>query len=268
MFPSQQRGNKERVIEFSSRPHHQQQKISEDLILDADHAHHHASLDIINFADKKLQSISTNKLLYESTASDKINHYRNSDNKDYKKKNEKLIHREIERQRRQEMATLHASLRSLLPLEFIKGKRSMSDHMNEAKNYIKHLQKRIKELSAKRDELKKLTENNSSNPEETHECEKYDHSGFFSVHEIDNNVGVGIEVSSSFGEERLFPLSKLLKLMLDEGLGVVNCVTSQINGRLIHSVQCEVTNSSDDRADLPALRKKIVHLVPAFKCSD
>ncbi|KAI9073038.1 hypothetical protein K1719_045017 [Acacia pycnantha] len=243
MFPSQQRGNNKKVIEFSSRPHHHHQKISEDLILDAGHAHHHASLDIINFSDKKLQSISTNKLLSESTASDKMNHYRNSDNKDYEKKNEKLIHREIERQRRQEMATLYASLRSLLPLEFIKGKRSMSDHMNEAKNYIKHMQKRIKELSAKRDELKKPTENNSSNPEETHECEKYTYSSFFSVHEINNNIGVGIEVSSSFGE-------------------------SQINGRLIHSVQCEVTNSADDRADLPALRRKIVNLVPSFKCSD
>ncbi|XP_028773248.1 transcription factor bHLH36-like [Neltuma alba] len=261
MFPSQ-RGN-EMVIEFSSRPHHhqQQQKISEDLIVDG---HAHASLDMINFSDKKLQAGTgkPKKLLYESSQ-DKISHYRNSDD-EYKKKNEKLIHREIERQRRQEMATLYASLRSLLPLEFIKGKRSISDHMNEAKNYIKHLQKNIKELSAKRDELKKISEN-SSNPE-THECENYTYSGFFSVHEINNNVCVGIEVSSSFGDER-FSLSKLLKLMLDEGLGVVNCVTSQVNGRLIYSVQCEVISSSD-RVDLPALRRKIVNLVPSFKCSD
>lgn len=115
--------------------------------------------------------------------------------------------------------------------------------MNEAKNYIKHLQKRIKELSAKRDELRKLKEF-PSNPEETlHECEKYTCSGYFSVHEIKNNNNgcfVGIEVSSSLGEESLFPLSKFLKLMLEEGLEVVNCVTSQVNGRLIHSVQCEV----------------------------
>lgn len=94
--------------------------------------------------------------------------------------------------------------------------------MNEGVNYINHLKKNIKELSAKRDELKSHA------------------SCSFSIHK--NNTTVGVEIST---KEEGVPLSKLLEQLLKEGLDVVSCFSIQVNGRLLHSMQCEVYTVTD-----------------------
>ncbi|KAI9073034.1 hypothetical protein K1719_045013 [Acacia pycnantha] len=86
---------------------------------------------------------------------------------DYDDVQKKLIRQHTERQRRQEMADLSASLRSLLPLEYIKGKRSASGHLNESAKYIKHLQNRIEELSCKRNRLRMMCNLNVDGPDIT-----------------------------------------------------------------------------------------------------
>ncbi|KAL5142570.1 Transcription factor bHLH118 [Glycine soja] len=247
MFPLQ-RGN-ELVIQFSNSPHHHlQHKMSQDLILDD-----YASLDV-NDSNQKFSTSSisqpTKKLFYGA----------NKKNHDYSNEHKKMIHKEIERQRRQEMATFYASLRSLLPLEFIKGKRSISDHMNEAVNYIKHMQKHIKELGAKRDELKKLS-NHSNNMENNHEG--LHTSCNFTVHE--KNGIMGIEITSVFREEKP-KISKLLQFLTEEGLEVVSFFSTEVNGRLLHSVQCEVNHSNS--VDPSELRKKVSKAFSTFRCSD
>ncbi|XP_027367740.1 transcription factor bHLH118-like [Abrus precatorius] len=243
MFPLQ-RGN-ELVIQFSNGLH-QQHKISQDLILD-----HHDNSHFLSYSDQKSRTSFPKKSSYDGADTSHANSNEHT---------KKMVHREIERQRRQEMATLHASLRSLLPLEFIKGTRSLSDQMNQAVNYIHHLQKNIKELSYKRDELKNKVSIDPNQPE-SHETKH--ESCSFTVHH--NNGAVGIEIASGFKEEGP-QLSNLLELLLEEGLEVVGCLSTQVNGRLLHSVQCEVNNS--DSVDLSELRRKFSIVIPSFRCSD
>ncbi|KAI4351853.1 hypothetical protein L6164_006161 [Bauhinia variegata] len=243
MFPSY-KGN-QMVIKFSSSPTNQQHDdISQDLVPDD-----YASLDA-SVSDERFARSGPKKLSHGSAK----NHGRHSG--EYKKK--KLMnHRDTERKRRQEMATLYASLRSLLPFEFIKGKRSISEHMNEAVNYIKHLQKNIEELTGKRDELRKFY---NSNPE-NHESKR--NSSSFTIHE--NNGRVEIEIASGLGEEP-FRISELLELLLEEGLEVISCLSSKVNGRLLHSLRCEVKNSNS--ANEPELRRKIRNVISSFQWSD
>ncbi|KAE8724021.1 putative Basic helix-loop-helix DNA-binding superfamily protein [Hibiscus syriacus] len=164
----------------------------------------------------------------------------------------KSMHRDIERQRRQGMSTLCASLRTLLPLEYIKGKRAISDHMNGAVSYIKDLQKRIDELSAKRDELKKVSFDSTSSG--FHQGTSSNES-FPSTAVVRKSLdGVDVVVRTGHGAQAL-TLSRVVQLLLDEGLDAVNCISTRIDGGLIHTIRLEVNDLRG--VDVPYLQKKV-----------
>ncbi|XP_061996826.1 transcription factor bHLH36-like isoform X2 [Rosa rugosa] len=234
MFPLHQ-GNKLVFQISSSNPHHQNS--SEDRILGYASPDGCSSTVLSN--NNNMGKSRRRKLVVAALDQTII-----ENSKDNKKK-KMMIHRENERQRRQEMATLYSCLRSLLPLEFIKGKRSTSDHMNEAVNYIKHLQNRIKTLDAKRDELKKFpkistvidrrcTTGSSLN------SDKVNLPSCFTVQP--SSGGVQILVSGGFRKDGLplISISSVLEILLGQGLTVVSCVSSQVNERLLHTFQIEV----------------------------
>ncbi|KAL2550296.1 transcription factor bHLH [Forsythia ovata] len=195
----------------------QQDKILEDLLRD------HVLVDGSDVTNKD-----TKKRKRKSSAGVEEKNIDESSN-EYKLR--KIMHRDVERQRRQEMANLYASLRSLLPLEHMKGKRSISDHMHEAVNYIQHMQNSIKELRIERDKLKKYSNSGtligSEKGSDLPNCEVTVNRG---------RDGVEILISCRSKDEGL-PLSKVFTELLERGLNVVSCVSTRTNERTLHRIQ-------------------------------
>ncbi|XP_057995993.1 transcription factor bHLH120-like isoform X1 [Hevea brasiliensis] len=153
----------------------------------------------------------------------------------------KIIRKEIERQRRQQMSTLHGSLRSLLPLESLKGKRSMSDHLNAAAKYIKNLQNNVQELSVKRDMLKNLSDSSTSLDDQGTEISSQNNF-MNTIVTVRSHVG-GVEIGVSCGSgENSFPLSRVLEAVVEEGFDVVSCISTKRDGRLYSTIQCQASH--------------------------
>ncbi|XP_014511945.1 transcription factor bHLH36 [Vigna radiata var. radiata] len=177
--------------------------------------------------------------------------------------NKRWMHRETEKQRRQEMTRLCTDFRSLLPLQYIKGKRSISDHMHEGANYIKHLENKVKELQAKRDEFKK-----SSNLSPVVVSD----SGSFSTTDLPICVIVhpfpgGIQIKCSYSFRKyVFPLSRVIDMVLKEGLDVVNCTSTKTDDSFIHTIRIEVPHTMTG-TNYTELQKKLVEAISS-SCSE
>ncbi|KZV14558.1 hypothetical protein F511_41725 [Dorcoceras hygrometricum] len=167
----------------------------------------------------------------------------------------RVLHRETERQRRQEMANLYASLRTLLPLEYIKGKRSVSDHMQEAVNYIKHMQKRIQELKMRREKRSNFsgTKIGSSNSDE---------KSVNFVEVTQGRDGVEILISSGCNSFGLGPgLSGVLQELQASGLNVVSCLSTKENDRrFLHRIHAELVDDVK-HIEIPVMQERLIHLI-------
>ncbi|KAH0974703.1 hypothetical protein GBA52_016602 [Prunus armeniaca] len=158
------------------------------------------------------------------------------------KGNKKIMLRDIERQRRQEMATLYASLRSQLPLEYLKGKRSISDHVNQTVNYIKHLQSNIQELHNKRDRLKRSCDISCSSSTSTAVTMENSLSPMKESVVLVRPCKAGVEVVVNTPMKQRLALARLLEILKREGLSTISCISAQVNEKLIYTIESQVSD--------------------------
>lgn len=107
--------------------------------------------------------------------------------------------------------------------------------MNEAVTYVKHLQSKMKELSDKRDKLKKLC--NKITSSSTIAAAEYPPTNVL-VHQYLG--GLEVVLSRSIEDQRFPALSRILDMLLQEKITVVNCVYCKVEQRLIYTIQLQV----------------------------
>ncbi|CAE6235098.1 unnamed protein product [Arabidopsis arenosa] len=131
----------------------------------------------------------------------------------------------------------------------------MSDHVNGAVTFIKDTQARIKDLSARRDELMRETGDPTS--------QTGSGSGSGSSRSEPASVmvqqcvsGFEVVVSSSASGLEAWPLSRVLEVLHEQGLEVISSLTARVNERLMYTIQVEV--NSFDCFDLAWLQQKLI----------
>lgn len=105
--------------------------------------------------------------------------------------------------------------------------------MHEAVNYINYQKNKIEALKIKRDELKNSFDSSAQSSDSGGRS--------YNSRNLLNSVivrpclgGVEIVISSSL------VLSRVLEILLEEGLNVVGCSSTRVNEKLIHTIQSEV----------------------------
>jgi len=165
----------------------------------------------------------------------------------------------IERQRRKEMKVFFSRLRSLLPEENLRGKRTVSEQVLEAVNYVCHLKRKIEDLSAQREKTKVNSDQNAKVSFENFCCKTPPFGGSdreYPAVKI-NSVGSGVQIWTNTLEDEIV-YSDILLALEEGGLEVVSAASSAINNRVYHTIHCKVFDLNT--LNIQTLYQKLWHL--------
>jgi len=181
---------------------------------------------------------------------------------------DKRKHKMIERKRRKDMNALMSILRSLLPDESLRGKRAVSDQVQETVNYVHHLQRKVEDLSIERDKLKAKSDNNAKVSFQGVRLSSDDKFCIKALPIGGSNrefptvkikcMGSAYQVWTNTFEHQIV-YSDLLMTLEDGGLEVVCAASSAINNRVYRTIHTKVSDLNIFNID--TLYPKLWHLV-------
>ncbi|XVF02014.1 hypothetical protein REPUB_Repub04eG0139600 [Reevesia pubescens] len=142
----------------------------------------------------------------------------------------------IEKNRRNHMKNLYSKLNSLLPHHNSKEPLSLPDQIDEAVNYIKSIQTRLKESREKKESLmgrKRSYRCTNSTAAETTES--------FKSPEIRiNEKGSAMEVVLMTNQDSQFMFYEMIRVLQEQGAEVLNANFSVVGNTVFHIVHAEI----------------------------
>lgn len=111
--------------------------------------------------------------------------------------------------------------------------------MHEAVKYIKHLEKKIRELRAKRDKLHGRSGSSHDQCDPPIKCSTTSDQDADAV--VVNLSGSSeVEVAINSCADQGLSLGRVLGALIGEGLIINSCNSTRVDDRLLHSIHCEV----------------------------
>eukprot|EP00253_Pinus_taeda_P012794 PITA_12794 len=166
------------------------------------------------------------------------------------------------------MNALLSILKSLLPHENLRGKRSVADQVQESVNYIHYLQGKIEDLQIEREKMKA---NSEKFPNVSVQGLQFSGNEKFcikapAIRESDQrfpsinikSMGSAVQVWTNTFEHQIL-YSDLLLALEDVGLEVVSATSSTISNRIYHTIHTKVSDLNIFNLD--TLYLKLWHLI-------
>lgn len=164
----------------------------------------------------------------------------------------------IEKNRRNHMKKLYSILNSLLPHQISMEPLSVPDQIDAAVEYIKSMQRRLKECEEKKQKLMHMGRKRSSCTTSSIASETITSSSSesFSAPRIEiHSTGSTLEIILITGTENQFVFQDIIGILNQEGAQVENATYSMVGNSIFHTIHAKVSKCTDGENIIEKLNK-------------